>query len=163
MGARVKSQGDVKKVVLAIAMTIASAIIDDRYYPENRYYDDEKEHRYPDRYHHRRPPPSRYRGYDQWDEDPRTAHPVGAGQADPARGLRGALLFPATRTGCAGQGRRSLAHRVHKSEPARTLGGRRSRPRCHIASGSRASRNAACARWSAGTRLVVADHLCYTL
>jgi hypothetical protein len=93
---------------LAIAMTIAPAIIDDRYYPENRYYDDEEEHHYPDRYHHRRPPPSRYRGYDQWDEDPGTAHPVGAGQADPARGLRGALLFPATRTGCAGQGRADL-------------------------------------------------------
>jgi hypothetical protein len=48
---------------------------DDRHLPEIRYYDDE-EHHYPDRYHQRHPPSSRYRGYDQWDEAPRTAHPV---------------------------------------------------------------------------------------
>jgi hypothetical protein len=48
---------------------------DDRHFPQIRYYDDE-DHPYPERYHHRHPPPSRYRGYDQWDEDPRTAHPV---------------------------------------------------------------------------------------
>jgi hypothetical protein len=48
---------------------------DDRYYPENRYYDDE-DHHYPESYHHRHPPPSRYRDYARWDEDPRAAPPV---------------------------------------------------------------------------------------
>jgi hypothetical protein len=52
----------------------------DRYYPEDRHYPvryrHPEDHHYPESYHYRSPPQARYRTSEQWDDDPRTAHPI---------------------------------------------------------------------------------------
>jgi hypothetical protein len=47
---------------------------EDHHYPESYHYPED--HHYPESYRYRSLPPARYRTSEQWDDDPRAAHPI---------------------------------------------------------------------------------------